>query len=131
MLRSLKLAACLVALLSAGAGSSLAATVTDFTPQAFADAQKGGGPILVFVEASWCPTCAKERPILSELYKNPSFDALKVFDVNFDTQKDVVKEFGVRMQSTLIAFHGDKEAARATGLTDPTAIKDLVAKTNS
>jgi thiol-disulfide isomerase/thioredoxin len=111
-------------------GSASAATVADFTPQAFAAAQKSGAPILVFVEASWCPTCAKQRPILSELYKEPEFDALKVYQVDFDSQKDIVKEFGVRMQSTLIAFHGGQEEARATGITDPAAIKDLVAKAN-
>jgi thiol-disulfide isomerase/thioredoxin len=115
-------------LLTASAAS--AATVTAYTPQAFADAQKSGAPILVFVEASWCPTCAKIRPILADLYKSPSTDALRVFDVDFDTQKDVVKEFGVRVQSTLIAFHGTTEEARTTGVTDPAAIKDLVAKTN-
>ncbi len=110
---------------------AMAATVSDFTPAGFAAAQTSGAPVLVFVEASWCPTCAKIRPVLADLYKDPAFATLQVFDVNFDTQKDVVREFGVRMQSTLIAFHGGHEAARTTGVTDPTAIKDLLLKANS
>ena len=36
---------------------------------------------------------------------------------------------GVQMQSTLIAFHGNKEAARSTGQTDETAIRSVVSKT--
>lgn len=107
-----------------------AATQAPFTEQAFEAAQKAGQPILVHVNASWCPTCAKQRPILSQLEATPQFQDLVVYQVDFDTQKDVVKQMGVRMQSTLIVFHGATEKGRATGITDPDAIHNLLAEAN-
>lgn len=105
-----------------------AATVAPFTEAAFKAAQDAGKPILVFIEASRCLTCAKQRPILSKLEADPAFATLAVFDVDFDTQKDVVNAMHVHMQSTLIAFHGSKETARSVGATDPAAIRAVLEK---
>lgn len=109
-------------------GGALAATEHPFTQQAFAKAQQEGKPILVHVWASWCPTCKAQAPVLSALEADPANKELVVYKVDFDAQKDVVKGFGVQMQSTLIAFHGKTEKARSTGDTDPASIKALVAK---
>lgn len=100
---------------------------TPFTPEAFAAAQAAGKPILVHVWASWCPTCARQTPTLATLLDDAAFKGMAVFRVNFDTQKDVVREFGARMQSTLIVFHGKTETGRAVGVTDPAAIRALLA----
>ena len=81
------------------------------------------------MHASWCPTCAKQQPILAKLEAEPDYKNLKVFVVDFDTQKDVVRSMGVQMQSTLIAFHGKQEEARSTGQTDPAVIGGVVGKT--
>ena len=59
-----------------------------FTADAFAAAQKAGKPIFVDVHASWCPICAKQKPILSELTADPKFKNLVFFVVDFDSQKD-------------------------------------------
>jgi thiol-disulfide isomerase/thioredoxin len=103
-----------------------AATVQPYQQAAFDAAQKTGEPILIFVEASWCPVCAKERPILQQLYGTPEFANLKVFDVDFDTSKPLLRQLGVQMQSTLIVYHGAKETGRTTGATDPAVIKHLL-----
>ena len=116
-----------VALASVG-GTAFGATVMPFTQQSFADAQKAGKPILVDVWASWCPTCKAQAPTLSAIEADPANKDLLVLKVDFDAQKDVVRSFGVRMQSTLIAFHGGTEKARSTGVTNADAIKALVAK---
>jgi thioredoxin len=100
-----------------------------FTPDAFAAAQKAGKPIFVDVHASWCPICAKQEPILSELTADPKFKNLVFFVVDFDSQKDAVRFFGVRMQSTLIAFKGEHETGRSVGDTDRSAIATLLNKT--
>jgi len=111
------------------AGPALAATEAPYTPAAFEAAQKEGKPILVHVTAPWCPTCAQQRPILSKLEAEPRFRDLQVFDVDFDSQKDVLRAMGVRMQSTLIAFHGAQEEARSTGATGEDSIRTLLDKT--
>ncbi len=52
-----------------------------------------------------------------------------VFRVDFDSQKDVVKAFGARMQSTLITFKGSQETGRSVGDTNPSSIAVLLDKT--
>ncbi len=103
-----------------------AAEVEPFTPAAFDAARAAGRPILVDVSAPWCPTCKAQRPILSNLEAQPKFKDLVVLDVDFDAQKDVLRRFGVRMQSTLIAFKGGAETARSTGETRPAPIAELL-----
>jgi len=121
----------IAALLAASAAPAFAATVQPYTPAAFAAAQQQGKPILAHVTAPWCPTCAKQLPILSKLESDPKFSTLEVFNVDFDTQKSVLRAMGVQMQSTLIAFHGTIEEARSTGETSEAAIRTLLDKTES
>ena len=121
----------LIASLVAGAltmSPALAETVPTFDAKAFADAQKAGRPILVAIHASWCPTCKAQAPILSELRADPKFKDLAYFVIDFDSQKDLVNRFGARMQSTLIAFKGDKEEGRSVGDTKRDSIYALVGK---
>jgi thioredoxin len=107
---------------------ALAASPQPFDAKAFADAQKAGKPILVAIDASWCPTCKAQKPILDELTADPNFKNLVYFTIDFDSQKDLVRRFGARMQSTLIAFKGDKEEGRSVGDTDRKSIAALLDK---
>ena len=126
MRRSILIASVLAAL---GGAPALAATELPYTQPAFEAAQKANEPILVWVHASWCPTCAQQAPILSKLESEPDYKNLKVFKVDFDSQKDVVRRLGVQMQSTLIAYHGPAEQGRSTGQTDEATIRAVVGKT--
>lgn len=100
-----------------------------YSPEAFAAAQKAGRPILVEVSAPWCPICKTQKPILARLAADPRFKDLQIFDVDFDSQKDVLRRFDARMQSTLIAFKGETETGRSVGETQPEWIEGLVEKT--
>ena len=108
---------------------AFAASPQPFDAKAFAEAQKAGKPILIAVHASWCPTCKVQTPILSELTDDPKFKNLAYFVIDFDSQKEVVQRFGARMQSTLIAFKGEKEEARSVGDTNRASISALLNKT--
>jgi len=105
-----------------------AADPVPYTDQGFAAAQSAGKPILVHVTAPWCPTCAQQRPILSKLEHSPQFADLVVFNVDFDSQKDLLRRLNVRVQSTLIVYTGGTEKGRASGITDPEAIRALLLK---
>ena len=119
----------LIAALAASAGAAapaLAAGPLPFDGAAFAAAQKAGKPIFVGIHASWCPICKAQAPILAELMADPKFKDLLYFTVDFDSQKDLVRRFGARMQSTLIAFHGATETGRSVGDRDRSSIAALL-----
>ena len=110
-------------------GTGAIAAETAYTQAAFEAAQKAGKPILVHITAPWCTTCAAQRPILAKLEAEPRFRDLQVFDVDFDSRKDVVQRFGATMQSTLITYKGTTETGRSAGETKPAAITALLDRT--
>jgi thioredoxin 1 len=99
-----------------------------FDQKAFDAAQAAGKPILVEVTAPWCPVCKAQEPILSKLRNDAKFKELVSFNVDFDSQKDLLKKFNVQKQSTLIVFKGKQEAGRSTGDTNPGSIATLLGK---
>jgi thioredoxin 1 len=123
--RLLSCAAVAGALLAAPA---FAAETIPYTPEDFDAALKDGKSILVEIHAKWCPTCRAQAPILADLEKDGKFQSLLVLHVDFDSQKDAVRRFGARMQSTLITFKDGKETARSVGATDRASIADLLSK---
>ena len=106
----------------------LAAERVNYTPEAFDATLKNGKPILVEIHATWCPTCKAQAPILAKIENKPDYASLVVVHVDFDSQKDAVKRFGARMQSTLITFKDGRETGRSVGETDPKALAALLAK---
>lgn len=92
----------------------------------FKDAQSSGKSILVHVTAPWCPTCKAQHQALDSLGKKPEFKKVAIFDVDFDTQADVMKSFKANSQSTLIAFKGAEETGRLVGATKADAIETLI-----
>ena len=108
--------------------SALAFEARTFDEKAFEAAQMAGKPVLIEVTAPWCPTCKAQEPILSNLGKDPKFKDMVVFQIDFDTQKDLLRKFDVRMQSTLISYKGTKEVGRSTGDTNAASIEALLVK---
>ena len=99
-----------------------------FSPAALAAAKASDGPVLVEVHADWCPVCAKQKPIMSELLSLPRFKGFQVLTVDFDSQKDALRALGVQYQSTFVVFKGNREMARSTGVTDKDALAAMLAK---
>jgi thioredoxin 1 len=128
MLRKLISAVSAAVLMSAVTFAAHAADKVNYDARSFAAAQAAGKPILVEIHAAWCPTCKAQAPILSDLEKQDKFSNLMVFHVDFDSQKDAVKAFGARMQSTLITFKGSLETGRSVGDTNPSSIAALLDK---
>lgn len=105
-----------------------AAETKPFDQATFQALQAAGKPILIDVYADWCPTCKAQEPIVSELLTRPQFAGYTRLKVNFDTQKDVRRIFGVSQQSTFIVFRGGKEVGRSTGDTRRESIASLLGK---
>ena len=93
---------------------------------AFAASQAAGKSILVQVHADWCPQCAAQRPIIADLIKTDKFKDLVIYNIDWDTQKDLVRKFGAQRQSTLIVYKGAKETGRSVGATQAAPITELL-----
>lgn len=97
-----------------------------FERGAFDAAIAAGEPVLVDITAAWCPVCRVQQDILADLSADPKFAGIRILAVDFDAQKDVVRSFGARSQSTLILFADGKEVGRSVGDTDPARIAALL-----
>jgi thiol-disulfide isomerase/thioredoxin len=120
--------AALLALVLAVSGitSAIAFEQQKFDSASFKAAQAANKSIVVDIWASWCPTCKAQHAVLDSLATKPEYARVVVFQVDFDNQKDAVKYFNARQQSTLIAFKGDKETTRLVGETGAAPIQDLL-----
>ncbi|NKC29847.1 thioredoxin family protein [Falsiroseomonas selenitidurans] len=103
-----------------------AAVRQPFTAAGFEAAQAAGLPILIEVFADWCPTCQAQKPHVAAVAADPRMREAVLFTIDFDSQKDALRQLRVRTQSTLIAFRGREERGRAVGITAPDAIRDLL-----
>lgn len=108
---------------------ALAGEIQPWSQQTFDAATAAGRPLVIHVTAPWCPTCRAQKPTVDALVSDPAYEDLLVLDVDFDTEKAVLRRFGVRQQSTFIAFRAGAEVDRSVGVTDPAAIAALFART--
>ncbi|MCA1652846.1 MAG: thioredoxin family protein [Sphingomicrobium sp.] len=115
----------LAAILSIGA---VDAPSHPFSSGALKAAQSAGRPILVDAFAPWCPTCRAQAPTISAISSDPAFRNLLILRLDYDHQAAEKKALGIRQQSTLIAFHGNREVGRSVGVTDPAQIRMLAAR---
>jgi thioredoxin 1 len=102
---------------------SVPASAETYSDEAFNAAKASGKPFVIEFHADWCPTCRAQAPALRSLVGS----TFNILTVNFDAQKSVVKQFGVRRQSTLIVFKNGTEVGRAVGITDKADISELLA----
>jgi thioredoxin 1 len=59
------------------------------------------------------------------LATDPRFAGVKVFKVDFDSSKALLKKWKVAQQSTLIALKGTTERLRSIGETGPAALRKV------
>ena len=112
----------------------LASTLATAAPRAlyddgeFRSAQASGAPVLVEIHADWCGECKMQDRVLTRLVGEPAYARFVRFRVDYDKQKDLVRAFGANHQSTLVLYRGDKEVARAVGITSEAKIRELLNK---
>ncbi len=117
------LAAALALTATAALAQTAGAPKVKYTQAAFDAAQAAGKSVLVEVSAPWCPVCKAQAPIINSLMAKPEFRSMAIFEVDFDSQKDVLNTLKVQKQSTLITFKGKAEMSRSTGETNAAAIE--------
>jgi thioredoxin-like negative regulator of GroEL len=105
-----------------------AASEQAFTAQAFKAAQDAGKPILVEIHADWCPTCKAQQPVLNKLSGEKACSNDVRFKIDFDSQKDLLRQFNAKTQSTLVLYKGRTEIARSVGETDESRLRAMLQK---
>ena len=90
---------------------------------------KGLPSSLVMIEADWCSTCLEQKKVISKIMQQDKYKSIKLYSVNFDKQKNSLKNFNASMQSTLIGYKDGKEVERVTGETKLVPIQKILDKT--
>ena len=93
-----------------------------YTAAALADAQKADKPVALHFRADWCLTCRAQDKLLESMKSEPGLN-LTVLEVNYDNEKDLKKQFGIRTQSTLVVLRGQKETARSVADTTEAGLR--------
>ena len=97
-----------------------------YSADEFQAAQAAGAPVLIDIHADWCSTCQAQRRVLSSLVDDPRFADLVIFEVDYDTEKNIMRHFFASQRSTLIVFRGSTEFGRIVGITNFAAIEALL-----
>ena len=73
-----------------------ALTITPYTPQALATAQKAGQPVAVQFHAEWCPTCKLQEKALNQMVAEPGLD-ITVLVADYDKEKDLREQLNTEL----------------------------------
>ena len=110
------------ALLLTSAAMTHAIKFQPYSAAALAVAQKADKPVALQFHADWCPTCRAQDKVLDKLKAEPGLD-VTVFKVNYDTEKDLKRQYKIQTQSTVVILRGDKERGRLVGDTTEAGIR--------
>ena len=89
--------------------SSFALDSEAFSEERFETLQAENAIVLIDVWAPWCPTCKRQREILSDFQdQHPEVD-FTILEVDFDDDKDLVRKFRAPRQSTLALYRGEEQ----------------------
>jgi len=113
------------ALLALNAMLAHALDIQPYTAAALAQAQKAGQPVALHFHADWCPTCRAQTQVLQQLKTEHQLD-MTVLVVNYNTEKDLKRQFKIRAQSTFIVLKGKTETMRLVGDTSDVTIRNAL-----
>lgn len=80
-----------------------------FSPDRFKALQAAGEVVLLDVFADWCPTCAQQQKVLAAYRAQHPNAKFTILEINFDRDKQWVREYKAPRQSTLILYRGDRQ----------------------
>lgn len=122
----LRLKTATLALTLALAFPAYALEKTPFSQDHFESLKADGELVLVDVFADWCSTCARQQEILSDyVEEHPDVD-LHILEVNYDKDKDVVRQLRAPRQSTLLLYAGEEQYWYSVAETDRDVIFDTL-----
>lgn len=80
-----------------------------YTQERFEALQAAGEVVLVDIHADWCSTCAKQQTALEKYRAENPEKTFHILKVDFDQQKDLVRQFRAPRQSTFLLYKGNDQ----------------------
>ena len=104
------------------AGAAHALDIAPYNAQTLAQKQQAGEAVSLHFHAKWCPTCLVQEKAFNT-FKGDATVPGTLLVVDYDQERELKRQMGVRSQSTLIVFKGQEQKHRSGGVTDPQALK--------
>ncbi|MDE2463980.1 MAG: thioredoxin [Alphaproteobacteria bacterium] len=82
-------------------------------------------PVLVDYWAEWCAPCKAMAPVLDEVAEEYR-DRLRVVKVNVEQEPQIVRQFGVRSQPTLMLFKNGLVEAQKVGALSKSQLRTFI-----
>ena len=117
-----KTLALLTLALSAWLAPAHALDIAPYSAQILAQKQQAGEAVSLHFHAKWCPTCLVQERAFNT-FKGDAAVPGTLLVVDYDQERELKREMGIRSQSTLIVFKGQEQKHRSGGVTDPQALK--------
>jgi thiol-disulfide isomerase/thioredoxin len=99
---------------------------TNFTKQAFEQAQNNGKTVVLYSWNKYCVTCAKQKPILQQAKKD--FKDVLFLYIEHTKNKNLLKDLNINFWSTIAVYRDNKQIARAVGVVEKDQIYSLIEK---
>lgn len=80
-----------------------------YTQERFEALQAAGEVVLVDIHADWCSSCAKQQAALEKYRAANPEKTFHILKVDFDQQKDLVRQFRAPRQSTFLLYKGNDQ----------------------
>ena len=109
--------------------STLALDIKPYSAEALRAEQQSGKPVSLHFHANWCPTCRAQEKVFLQ-WKGDASVAGTLLVVDYDNEKELKKQLGIRTQSTLITYRGTVEKSRLAGDTDAGKLRAALLSAN-
>ena len=99
---------------------------TNFTIEAFNEAQKAGKTIVINSWNKFCGTCLMQTKVLNEAQKD--FPEVIFLSYEQTKHKDIAKLLNIDFWATIVVYKNSKEVAKEIGVTSKNDIYSLIKK---
>ena len=99
---------------------------TNFTVEAFNEAQKAGKTIVINSWNKFCGTCLMQTKVLNEAQKD--FPEVIFLSYEQTKHKDIAKLLNIDFWATIVVYKNGKEVAKEIGVTGKNDIYSLIEK---
>ena len=100
--------------------------VTNFTKEAFEQAQNNGKTVVVYSWNKYCFTSAKQKPILKQAKKE--FEGVLFLYIEHTKNKNLLKGLNINHWSTIAVYKENQQIAKGVGIVKKNEIYSLIEK---